>query len=337
MEKSLRDVAARAGVSFQTVSKVLNGTGSISAATRQRVLQAAKELNYVPNALARGLLKGSSGTIGVVSVNFGDAAGTMLAQHIVGIEREARKHGFGVLISCAEPTGQGTVECIRALEERRVDGLVVNVPATETDLELGELLRGSIPSVSLHGVAGGGVSTVTPDDRQSALAPTQHLVSLGHTVIAMITGDPHRAVTQTRSSCYREVLANSGLTTKKELVDQGDWDVRSGVAATHRLLDRAPDLTAIYAHSDLMAFGTLTALRERGRRVPEDVSVVGCDDIPLAAHAAPPLTTVQIPFYEIGEVAVRTLIQQIGSEVRDETNEVIPVRMIHRSSTGPVR
>ncbi|MCF6476164.1 LacI family transcriptional regulator [Nonomuraea sp. MG754425] len=329
---SLRDVAARADVSFQTVSKVLNGKGAVAPATRRRILDAAEELGYVPNALARSLQSRSSLTLGVITVDFASATP---ARFLVGIEREARQHGLSVLLSSLEPDGSDCVRYLRVLMERRVDGIIMNAPATEEDEEVGRVLRTGPPAVSLHDIAGGGVPRVSPESAGTAALPIRHLLALGHRRIAMVTGLRRQHSARRRTAVYRQVLAEHGVPYDPRLVEDGGWQVEGGYAATHRLLDRAGDLTAIYAQNDFMAVGVLNALHERGRRVPDDCSVVGCDDHPVAARTIPPLTTVRMPFFDTGAAAVRLLLDRVASGGAPPDDTVLPVSMVYRASTGP--
>ncbi|MBF8184250.1 LacI family DNA-binding transcriptional regulator [Nonomuraea sp. K274] len=326
---SLRDVAARANVSFQTVSKVLNGKGAVTPATRQRIIEAAEEIGYIPNALARSLQSRSSLTLGVITVDFSNSTPAL---SLVGIEREARQHGLSVILSSLEPDGSDCVRYLRVLMERRVDGIIMNAPATEEDEEVGRLLRTGPPAVSLHDIAGGGVPTVTVESEGSAALPVRHLLALGHRRIATVTGLQQRHSAQQRTAVYREVLTELGLYDPL-LVEDGAWEVEGGYAATHRLLDRAPDITAIYVQNDLMAVGVLNALHERGRSVPDDCSVVGCDDHPVAARTIPPLTTVRMPFFDAGAAAVRLLLDRIASRSAS-AEDVLPVSMVYRASTA---
>jgi len=328
---SLKDVAAKAGVSFQTASKVLNSKGTVSPNTRARILAAAELLEYVPNAVARSLISRSTYTIGVIATDFSD---TTLAQHIVGVEREARRRGLCVIIGSLDQSGSDAEAYLKVLLERRVDGIIIDAPVTESNVRVGEMLRGSVPAVSLHEIAGGGVSMVAIDDRLSGLLPMRHLLSLGHKRIGMVTGVRRRRVTTERTEAYRQALGEFGISIDSSLVEEGHWEVEGGYRAAQRLLDRSPDITAIYAQNDMMAIGVLGAIHDRGLRVPEDCAVVGCDNLPMASRTIPPLTTVDIPFYGTGERAMQALVKLMATEdPQPPIHEVLPVHMIYRSST----
>ena len=327
----MRDVASKAGVSFQTVGKVLNGKGSVSPETRERILGAAEDLGYVPNALARSLVTRSTCTIGIVASDLSDAE---LARFVVGAEREARRQGHGVLIGSIDRKGTDAERYLRMLLERRVDGILTAAPQMERNGRIGELLRGTVPAVSIHRVPGGGVSLVGSDHVETALLATRHLLGLGHRRIATITGSGGRQVTSMRLKGYERALKEAGVPYEGGLVESGDWEADGAYEAVLRLLDRAPDITAFYAQNDTMALGVLSALHERGFGVPEDCAVVGCDDIPMAAHALPPLTTVHVPFFETGETAVRLLLDIIAGRTEKPRRVLLPVHLVRRASCG---
>jgi LacI family transcriptional regulator len=331
---SLKDVAARAGVSFQTAGKVLNGqAGAVSRATRERIQRAAEELGYVPNAIARSLITQTTCTIGIVADDLDD---WVLARFVVGAEREARRRGHAVLIATVADRGDDPEAPLRALIERRVDGIVAAAPALEDDERVGKLLTGRVPAVSLHHVPGGGVPVVGSSHGRTGRLATAHLAGLGHRRIATVTGPSRRRVVASRLRGYRDALAEAGLPADPELVEEADWTTAGGHAAAGRLLDRHPSITAMFVQNDLMAIGVLGALHERGLRVPEDCAVVGCDDLPIVAHTIPPLTTVHVPFYETGERAVALLLDRIarGGDGKEPDRVLLPVELVVRGSCG---
>ncbi|MQA83680.1 MAG: LacI family DNA-binding transcriptional regulator [Streptosporangiales bacterium] len=330
MYVSLKDVAARAGVSFQTASKVLNGRrGVVAEETRERIFAAARELGYVPNAVARSLVTRSTYTVGVVADDLSD---WVLAQFVVGAEREARRRGHAVLIGTAHHGGPDAEGYLQLLLERRVDGILAAAPnSLEDDERVAELLRGPIPAVGIHHVPGGGVPVVGSDHRLTGRLAAEHLVELGHRRIATVTGPGARRVVASRLRGYRSVLEDAGLPADR--MEEGDWTAAGGYAATCRLLEGDPSVTAIFAHNDLMAAGVLSALHRHGRRVPDDCAVVGCDDMPLAAHLIPPLTTVHLPFYETGERAMSLLLGRIGETGEPARRVLLPVHLVVREST----
>lgn len=327
----MKDVARRAGVSFQTTSKVLRGGGTVADATRQRIRAAADELGYVVNDLARSLVTQRTRTVGVV---VGDLDDHIIARFVAGADREARQNGYALVIISVE-TGSGQGErSFRTLLERRVDGIVTAAPQLEDDARFGELLRTQVPTVSIHAISGGGVSRVGSDQRETARLATQHLAALGHTRIGMVTGPTSRRVARSRSQGYAAALSDAGRAIDDELIAEGDWQPQSGYDAASAILSRAPDVTAMYVHNDLMAVGVLHAARDRGLTVPEDLAVVSCDDIPTAAHTIPPLTTVCLPMAETGAAAVRLLLEQLVDGPDRIERLLLPVSLVCRASCG---
>ena len=330
---SVKDVAARSGVSFQTTSKVLNGKGSVSEQTRERILSAAKDLGYVPNILARSLVTRVTQAVGLVASDFGDPN---LSRFIVGAEQEARRQGYAVVISSIDPDGTGGDRATRALIERRVDGVLLAAPQMEEDVKTAPLIHRQVPTVSLHHVPGGGVATVGSDHSLTGLLATRHLIEMGHRKIATITGPLSRRVTRSRLHGYRQALEEAGIRYEVSLIEESDWQISGGFEATRRLLSRRAGLTAIFAQNDTMAIGVLSFLRGLGRRVPEDCAVVGCDDLEVAAHTVPPLTSVRVPFHETGEAAMRLLLAMIASGSVEPTRVHLPVELVPRASSGAV-
>jgi LacI family transcriptional regulator len=328
---SVKDVAARSGVSFQTTSKVLNGKGSVSVLTRARILRAASDLGYVPNLQARSLVVKSTRAIGLIGSDFSDPN---LSRFIVGAEREARRQGYAVVITSIEPEGSAGEYALPAMMERRVDGILLAAPQIEDDAAAARVLEGTVPVVSLHEVAGGGVATVDADHELAGVLATRHLIEKGHRAIATITGAAGRHVSESRLRGYRKALEQAGLPFDDALVEAGDGKIDGAVTATTRLLERRTDVTAIFAQSDTMAIGVLSALSRLGKRVPAGCAVAGCDDIDLAAYTVPPLTTVHVPFFEIGKEAMRLLLNMIGDGAVGPRKVVLPVTLVIRASTS---
>ena len=333
---SLKEVAARAGVSFQTASKVLNGDASVrvSARTAERILAAARELGYSPNTVARSLVRRSTRILGLVASDMADGA---LARFAVAAEREARRHGHAVLVGNLGPGGEDGAEVVRMLIERRVDGLIAAAPQLEDDLEVAELMRSHIPTVSLHHVPGGGVPVVGSNHRHAGRLATEHLVALGHRRIGVVAGPLRRRVVRTRLRGYQDTLRDAGLEPDEDLVVEADWTAGGAASATRLLLERERALTAVFVHSDAMAIGVLSTLAAAGRRVPADVAVVGCDDMPFAAYLTPALTSVRVPFVETGQQAVRLLLRRIQEEDVPNDPVLLPVDLQVRDSCGAGR
>jgi LacI family transcriptional regulator len=320
-------------VSFQTTSKVLNGGGSVSGLTRARILQAASDLGYVPNLQARSLVMQRTQTVGVITSDFSDRN---LSRILAGAEQEARRQDFGVIISSIEAEGSGTEYALPAMMERRVDGILLAAPRMEDEAALEHVLDRALPTVSVHPVPGGGVTTVGSDDEQVGLIATRHLLELGRRVIGSLIGARGQQTAEARLRGYRKALEEAHVAFDAGLIFEGGWEIAGGHAATRRLLELEPHLTAIFAQNDLMAIGALSALREAGRKVPADCAVVGCDDIDMAPYTTPPLTSVHVPFYETGAEAMRLLLGMVSDGDSGERNVLLPVHLIVRGSSVDV-
>jgi LacI family transcriptional regulator len=332
---SIKEVAARAGVSFQTASKVLNGSDvRVSTETGRRILAAAAELGYRPNTIARSLVQSTTATIGLLA---SDATDIAIAQASVAAEQEARRNGHAVLVGHLPVGGADGADIVRTLIERRVDGIIAAAPEVEEDTAVAEMLREFGPAISLQSVPGGGVPMVGSNHRETGRLATSHLIGLGHTAIGTVTGPFRRRVTRSRLHGYEDALREANLETPEDLVAEGDWTPKGGAVATRLLLERSPGITAIFVHSDMMAMGVLSALSWAGRRVPQDVSVVSCDDIPFAEYMVPPLTTVRVPLAETGRQAVDLLLRSIAGEQVPERPPLLPVELIVRASAAHPR
>jgi LacI family transcriptional regulator len=332
---TIKDVAVRAGVSRQTVSRVINDKGEIRPQTRERVLAAIDELGYRPNAAARSIVVGRTCTLGCISPNLTDYT---FANIIEGAQAEARRLGYFVLTGSAR-TEADVEPLLEQLLHRQIDGLLVLNPRAD------ERYRYFLPLVD-KGLAvvyvnntpqGAPVSSVRCDDRHGGYQATRHLVGLGHRVIATILGPDNEECTFDRLDGYRQALDEAGLRFDPGFVDQGDWSATSGYRATQRLLETGRPFTALFAQNDQMAVGAIRALREAGRQVPGEVSIVGFDDIPLASYFDPPLTTLRQPMQESGTQAARLLVQTVEDPSRPPEQIAIPARLVVRASCAAPR
>jgi DNA-binding LacI/PurR family transcriptional regulator len=308
------DVAQLAGVSRTTVSFVLNGRQDIriSQATRERVLQAADQLGYHPDAAAGQLARGDSLTIGLV-LRMDDsqiASDALLPLMVRGLGEAARGANYQVLIESLPPAPGGYR---RLLQSRRVDGLIVSGPLVE-DGELRGIYDDGFPVV-VHGHATNTtVPSVDVDNAEGARAAVAHLLANGHTSVAMITNAPlSYSSARERVAGYKLALQDAGLQFDPELVAEGALMADSGQAAMEELL-RGQQFTAVFVASDAVALGAMSAARAAKLKIPEDISIVGFDDVPLAAHFDPPLTTVCVPAYNLGVMTGNVLLAQIKGE-----------------------
>ncbi|MFO7251821.1 MAG: LacI family DNA-binding transcriptional regulator [Actinomycetes bacterium] len=324
----LGDVAALAGVSAMTVSRVLNDPERVRAETRARVLAAVRELDYRPNLAARQLVTGRSGVLGVVSI---DTTLYGPASTLYGIEQAARGRGYAVSIASLESLTRRSIEDgVRRLRSQAVDGIVIVAPHESAAEGLRNLPEG-LPVVAVDAGADVPVPVVMVDQRLGAARATRHLLSLGHETVWHIAGPVDWTDASGRIEGWRSALEAEGRPVPEVL--HGDWSPRSGYRLGRRLA-ADPEVTAIFVANDQMALGVLRALREAGRRIPEDVSVVGFDDVPEAAYYWPPLTTVRQDFGEVGREAFQLLLDRMaGGE--GAARRLVEPELIVRDSTGP--
>jgi DNA-binding LacI/PurR family transcriptional regulator len=301
------DVAALAGVSHQTVSRVLNEKPHVREQTRLRVLTAIAELGYRPNSAARALASGKSRTLGVVMPTTTLFGPTSLLH---AFETAARDAGYFVGVTgLSVLTADSLGDAVQRHLDQQVAGLVVIAPlASETSILEG--LAPTLPVVVIDGSPVTERNVVTVDQVGGALAATRYLLDAGHSAVWHVTGPSDWLDAQGRIDGWRAAHAERGLTPPPPIA--GDWSAASGYRAGD-ILSRMPEVTAVFAADDHMALGVIRALTERGLRVPEDVSVVGFDDVPEAEYYLPPLTTVKPDFAEVGHTALELLIDQMKS------------------------
>ncbi|WP_396652317.1 LacI family DNA-binding transcriptional regulator [Microbacterium sp. 1.5R] len=305
---SIRDVARLAGVSHQTVSRVLNDHPSIRPETKAKVLDAISVLDYRPNLAARALVTSKSNMLGILSATVGEFGPT---SSIVGIEDAAREEGYSVStlnLSATSPEAIGSA--LRQLAREQVDGIVVLAPQVRVFHVL-RAMASDTPFVSLQSASGSDGVSLSADQVAGARTATEHLITLGHSDIIHLAGPQDWIEAESRMRGYLEALREADLPTFPPI--RGDWTADFGYFAGQELARRR-DFTAIFVANDQMAIGLMHGFRDAGIRVPEDVSVVGFDDIPVSAHVAPTLTTVHQDFPELGRRAVRLLLAQIRGE-----------------------
>jgi DNA-binding LacI/PurR family transcriptional regulator len=327
----LRDVAELAGVSHQTVSRVFKDHPRVSAETRAKVLAAAAQLDFRPNAIARALATGSSRTIGVVSFDttlFGPAS------MVAAIEASARDADYFVsVVGLASPGRRSVAEAADRLRGQGVDGIILipgHVPADQVVRHLPE----NLPVVSLS--AAQTVASASVDQYDGPLAAVRHLLDLGHATVHHAAGPADWLDARERERAWRDALTGAGAPVPEPL--PGDWSAASGYERG-KTLAADPSVTAVFAANDHIALGLLLALHEAGRRVPEEVSVIGYDDIPEAAFFTPPLTTVRQDFAALGRRSMALLLDQIGGGPQPAgpgapTRVVIPTELVVRRSTA---
>lgn len=333
---TLEDVAARAGVSYQTVSRVINGKGELTEETRQRVLRAIEEMGYRPNILARSLAAGRSRTIGVVTTELYRFAPSRVA---TGIQQRCQELGYLLLVEWLG-TPDHPIRHLNELADRQVDAVIWLGPDTGEDLSWAtpDCLTCLPPLVFCDFAPRPGVHIVTIDNRQAAFDVTSHLVEQGRRSIGIVTGPLVRTIPRDRLAGWRDALVSAGLEPAESLTATGDWSPASGASATHMLLEHNSHLDAIVACNDRMALGVLHAAQHAGLRVPGDLAVVGIDNIPEAEYLIPPLTSVQQPLREMGYTAADLAIQLAdhrwhGRPEPEGSCTVLPCDLIVRASS----
>ncbi|NLT56353.1 MAG: LacI family DNA-binding transcriptional regulator [Actinomycetales bacterium] len=325
----MMDVARLAGVSHQTVSRVLNGHAKVRQQTRQRVLDAMRELDYQPNSAARMLVTRRSNTLGIVTFDstlFGPSS------MVYGIEQAARAAGYFVTIASSRSLSRSSVlEAVNRLREQAVEGIVAIVPKDSAVDALASVPAG----IALVGVGVGGaadVPMVGVDNTAGAELAVHHLLDLGHRTVHHVSGPAGWPEARERVAGWQKALAEAGAAEPEVLV--GDWSARSGYQAGQAVA-RDPEATAVFCGNDQMALGVLRALSEVGRRVPDDVSVVGFDDIPEAPYLIPPLTTVRQDFGEVGRRSMELLLRIAEGEQSHHRIHLTPRLVVRTSAARP--
>jgi DNA-binding LacI/PurR family transcriptional regulator len=324
------DVARLAGVSKQTVSRVLNDHPSVRPETREAVTAAMRALGYRPSRSARSLASGRTRMLGGISF---DAARYGPASVLTAINTAAQEAGYLVSSIALDTADRDTVvRAVQRLSAEGADGVVAIAPQRWVGRALADARLDS-PLVVLENDVEGGASVITADSVTGARLATEHLLGLGHRTVHHHAGPSGWSSADRRLASWRETLARAGAEVPEPLF--GDWSADSG-HDLGRVLARRPDVTAVFASNDQMALGVLHALHEAGRPVPEEVSVVGYDDIPEAAHLLPPLTTVRTDFAEIGARSLRLLLNRLEGRTEPAPVEpLVPVELVVRRSSGP--
>lgn len=319
----MRDVAAVAQVDQSTVSRILSGDDRLSVRdeTRERVLDAARRLGYRPNAAARTLRTASAMAIGMVLPSLQNVVYSTIA---AGAQERAARSGYLLLVM--------TGDAVASLAGR-VDALLLAIATSERP-SLVEL-RGSVPMLLLNRSEPWGVPSITVDDHAGAALATEHLIGLGHDRIAHVAGPQNVDTARRRLLGFREAMAASGRSVQEGHIVEAEYDEAGGREAAFRLLDLDPMPSAIFVANIMSAIGAISAIRSRGLRVPDDISVVGFHDVPLAGYLDPPLTTVRMPLHELG---ARAVDQLLAGEGEPETVSIdTPPELVVRASTAAPR
>jgi DNA-binding LacI/PurR family transcriptional regulator len=323
----MADVARLAGVSHQTVSRVVNDHPNVRPQTRDNVLAAITKLAYRPNAAARTLVTRRTHTLGVISCDT-DLVGP--ASMLYGIEQAAAGSYFVSIASLPALDHGSALDAVERLLGQGVEGIIVIAPSTSAVAALGGM-PDEVPLVAVGCGTSAPLASVAVDNAAGARAATEYLLGLGHRVVHLVGGPETNLDGQERASGWRQALIGAGITPPAVII--GDWSSRAGFAAG-RELAAMPEVTAVLCLNDQMALGVLRAMSEAGRPVPGDVSVVGFDDIPEAEFFRPALTTVRQDFAELGRRALRLLVQKIGGAHADGPQQPVGTQLIVRASAA---
>lgn len=327
---TIKDIAREAGVSFSTVSRVINNFEYIKPETRERVMDAMTRLGYVANQHARSLAGGHSQVIGLLIHAFDS---TYIGQIIEGIDEAVAEAQYDLMLYTTHRHTTREANFVAGLARGLADGLLLVLPR-DIQTYLDTLSQQGFPFVLIdHATDKEGIAAVSATNRQGAYDATAHLLKLGHRRIGFITGDMVADSARERLLGYKNALADNGLPFEPDLVYKGDFFQTKGYEGANALLSLDSPPTAIFASSDVIAFGVYDAVRARGFYAPKDISIIGFDDIPQAAQAYPPLTTVRQPLQEMGRLATQMLLRWLNEDLDEPLGYVqLPTELIVRDS-----
>jgi DNA-binding LacI/PurR family transcriptional regulator len=327
---TLKDVARESGFDVSTVSRCLNQKTYVHPETRDRILAAAERLNYLPNRLARGLVTGASHTLGLI---ISDIRNPFFAEVARGVEDAAYSAGFDLVVCNSDLHPEKQNRYIKSLTSKGVDGLIVNW-AARLDAETEDWLQSyGIPIVLLSSPVGvHKLSTVSVDNEQGGFLVGSYLLKLGHRRLALLTGPEDQSRIAARQNGFLKAIESSAGKVSA-VVLHGDQNFLGGYRMAWRLISDHPEITAVFTHNDVMAFGALKAFAEVGRRVPDDISIVGFDNVEISQMLQPALTTINQPKYDIGKAAVEVLLTLRGTpKPPNPIHRVFGVNLVERQS-----
>lgn len=333
---TIKQVAQEAGVSIMTVSRVINNPALVAEDTRKYVQEVVNRLGYRPNAIARSFKAQRTFTIGLITV---DLTNSFFTRVSAGAEAEARRHGYRITINCTEWNRRSERELVRLLNEQHVDGILLVRDAIQFEEDPLAGLRSTLAPIVTTGYKHPGIpfTTIDVDNIDGGFQAASHLLNNGHRRIAMITGPQNHKSALQRMQGFMNAFSAVGGSDDPELIENcNDWQPQTGYQAAMRLLKKGKPFTAIFVHNDELALGVLRALRDSGLRVPQDVSLVGYDDLPIAEYLDPPLTTIRQPIWEIGVRAVDELIRQIDEQREAGGDVYLKTELIQRQSVKPI-
>jgi len=316
---TLKMVAEKAEVSVNTASRAINNKPDINLETKKRVLQIAKELGYIRNAAAVALRTKKTGTIGVV---IADNRNPFYAEVLNGMEEAAREKNYHIILANTQRDYKKEEEAINLLLAKRVDGLLIT-PVQDRDDDIKKLIEANIPFVIVgRDFENIEVEAVYNDEVKGGFLATEYLIKKGHKRIALVDGFLYKSPARGRLEGYKKALKKYGIPLDDDLLSVGDIDVKDGYERTKQLLEKGLNFAAIFAYNDMMAFGVMQAIKEKGLRIPEDIGLVGYDDIPFSSLISPSLTTIKLKKQELGIESVKLLLSRIN-RVHKKTKKIM--------------
>ncbi|QGQ48097.1 LacI family DNA-binding transcriptional regulator [Metabacillus sediminilitoris] len=331
---TIKDIAKAAGVSVTTVSRALNGYSDVNEKTREKIIAVSKQLNYSPNTLARSLVMKKSKTIGLLVSGMTKQSGkdNLLFEVLRGLNQFSAETGYDLVLFSTNSTKQREKTYSQLCRERRVDGAIIQGIKTD-DPYLQEVVDSDIPCVLVDiPIESETVGYVTTDNVLGAKKAVNHLLELGHRNIAMVNGHEFAFVSQKRLEGYEQALQEANIPSRTEWVINGAFEEEQAEHQVYQLLKTHPDITAIYCASDLMAIGAMKAVKRLGLCIPNQISIIGYDDILLSSYMTPSLTTIAQNFYEMGFEAGKMLIEILEDKAKSH-RKLLETRLIVREST----
>jgi LacI family transcriptional regulator len=326
---TIRDIAERAGVSINTVSRALNNKPDISEETRRKILKIAQELGYVKNATASSLRSKQTNIVGVI---IADSANPFYAEVLKGIEAASRKYGYQIMLMNTERIYENEEKAIEVLLQRRVDGLLIT-PVQDKSDDIRALIERKVPFVIVgRHFEELEVDEIHSDEVKGGYLATRHLIERGRKNIIMISGYLFKSAAYMRLEGYRKALKEYGIPFSEKMIIETDIDIESGYRAMREAIEKGLEFDAVFCYNDLLAFGAIKALKECGYRIPEDVAVVGYDDIVYSSFVCPSLTTVRIKKFEMGFEAFRMLLQRLKGRRKRRKRVILDVELVVRES-----
>ena len=322
-------VAEKAEVSVNTASRAINNKPDINEETKKRVLQIAKELGYIRNAAAVALRTKKTGTIGVV---IADNRNPFYAEVLNGMEEAAREKNYHIILANTQRDYKKEEEAINLLLVKRVDGLLIT-PVQDKDDDIKNLIDANIPFVVVgRDFENIEVDAIYNDEVKGGFLATEYLIKKGHKRISLIDGFLYKSPAKGRLEGYKKALNKYRISLDESLISVGDINIEDGYERTKQMLEKNLDFSAIFAYNDMMAFGAMQAIKEKGLRIPEDIGLVGYDDIPFSSLISPALTTIRLKKQDLGVESVKLLFSRINGNRKKTKKIMLDVELITRGT-----